>query len=98
MHVRGLRLFLLALVLVLVVTLSVYLALSITLSGSSLHTPLSAPDKIQSITAILALMFGTSAAVAGAYATIQIANLGLQLSERQGSLDAVKFLEERFHT
>lgn len=98
MHVRGLPSFLLALVLVIVLTLAAYLALYATLSGSSLHTPLSAPDKIQSITAILALIFGTSAAVAGAFATIQLANLGLRLSERQNTMDALKFLEERFHT
>jgi hypothetical protein len=49
------------------------------------------------ITAILALFFGTAATIAGAVATIKLANLALTISERQDARDARDFLETRIN-
>jgi hypothetical protein len=62
---------------------------------SGTGNPLDPPDKVQALAALLALVFGSAAAVGGAIATIQVASLGLEISKRQELRDSTAFLDER---
>ena len=58
-------------------------------------SPLDVPNKIQALSAVLALFFGTTAAVGGAVATIQVASLGFELSKQQDYLGRFHFVETK---
>lgn len=53
---------------------------------------------MQTIAAFLTLAFGTAVAFAGSIATLKVANLSVDISERQGKIDATKYLESHFET
>lgn len=65
-----------------------------TVYGDSLN-PLNHPNKVQALSAMLALTLGTAAAIGGAIATIQVANLGLKISQQQEARGSIQFLESR---
>lgn len=62
---------------------------------SQTGNPLDIPDKVQALASMLALFFGTAAAVGGAIATLQVASLGLDISERQESRDSTQFIDDK---
>jgi hypothetical protein len=56
-------------------------------------SPLSAPDRVQALTSILALFVGSATSIGGAVATLQLASLGLDISKRQELRDNTAFID-----
>ena len=79
----GLELFGWASVSIIAFLVSVFIILFFVLSKSPTKNPLDVSDKTQALASVLALIFGTAAAVGGAIAAIQIASLGLKITQRQ---------------
>ena len=87
---HGLKIFLLATAISVVVTVALFFG-----SAALVGAPLNDAGKMQTLIGIVALVLGTSGTVAGAIATLRVAGLGLDISERQEKADAAIFLEGR---
>lgn len=93
---RGFMLFLISTLLFSLITLILFIFCFTTYNGLPLQQLLDKPDRVQALTSLLALILGTAATFAGAIATLRVASLGLNISERQEKVDALDFLESRF--
>ncbi len=88
---KGMKFFGFAIIVVLFLTIIVFV-----LTFISPFSAIIDADKMQTIAAILAMSFGTAVAFSGSLATLKVANITTNIADRQGRIDATKYLEDRF--
>jgi len=62
---------------------------------SKSKNPFDNPEKTQTITSVIALFFGTAAAIGSAVATLQVASFGLEISKQQEKQNRTTYIESK---